>query len=91
MGIVEGVALLSFVAMLGWIVVEIAWRNPGSPREIIWDAEAFAPKAAPPDAPAPNETLLDFGAEPAPAPPRAPGPVPRDATGEAAPRPAPIS
>jgi hypothetical protein len=67
MSFVEGMALLGFVAMLGWIVVEIAWRNPGSPREIIWDPDAFGRKKAPPEAAGPAVELRDARTAP-PAP-----------------------
>jgi hypothetical protein len=66
MGFVEGMALLGFFAMLGWIVVEIAWRNPGPSREIIWDVDAFGRKPAPAENSRPAETLLEATGAPAP-------------------------
>ena len=56
MDLLEGVALLSFVAMLGWIVVEIAWREePGAARETADDAVAAERHTAPAVPPANGE------------------------------------
>jgi hypothetical protein len=65
MDLIEGAALLGFFAMLAFIVIEIAWREPSAAREILCDAEAFARKGSPPPEPAVrDEKVLHFAAEP---------------------------
>ena len=68
MDVLEGAALLGFVAMLAWIVIEIAWRDPGAAEEIMRDSEGFARQEPPPA----TKAVLDFAAEPSATPANAP-------------------
>jgi hypothetical protein len=50
MDLVESLALLGVLVMLGWVVVEIVRRDPPAAGEIARDAEAFARREVAPPA-----------------------------------------